>query len=313
MNGFIDQIVPPDRRIALETGRNPFPNLDEVVGVGFFIEHRHVPVFIPAARRGVQVDHEPQAVFLISDPKHLFVVIQLGIEPLVVLFKVALGADLSPVAAELGADQVDIPLFEGLPVVLGELPGRRHHSAQRRDTLHPVGVDRLVIAVHRSKQLFDLQAGEIELHLPGTLLQPQFHQSGSGGRIDRRGKNQLLPVETSRHSADIVPMFQPVPIDIIEHEFDAVVDTRRNRNIFRPCPNPEAECTSAERSEVDFRFGAVHRLLRFRGYLHGQEPLAVPFGNPAEPARLPLQFRRCRAEPEGGDRRCNDTDGFQMH
>ena len=143
--GFVDEIIAVDHRIAPITPGDPPPSFDEFRRKLLRIEKArfrlHLSGVFVAAGEAVHVDHDHDAGFsaLVDD----FVeCLQLALKrfekafrrPALFLFAVvdARNIDFLRRGAQLPAEQIGIPLRQIRNVVL-PVPGRRHHTAHRRE------------------------------------------------------------------------------------------------------------------------------------------------------------------------------------
>lgn len=126
---LIDQIISVKLRMVLEAGSDPFPDFDKVIAVFFLGEHPHIAVQITSAGEAVQINHEFDAGLL--RPVHRpLQIIEFAVQPSVILFEIKLRAHLAPVARQLGANQVDVPLFQRPDVLVPD--GSRRLTPRRR-------------------------------------------------------------------------------------------------------------------------------------------------------------------------------------
>ena len=167
--------------MVLEAGSDPFPDFDKVIAVFFLGEHPHIAVQITSAGEAVQINHEFDAGLL--RPVHRpLQIIEFAVQPSVILFEIKLRAHLAPVARQLGANQVDVPLFQR-PDVLVPDGSRRHHAAQAavagdlgRVAHLPIEIDALFRREKRSR----LERGKVEFHTAVAVLQPHDQRTGRG-------------------------------------------------------------------------------------------------------------------------------------
>ena len=203
----------------------------------------------------MQVDHKQNAIF----PRlfeYLLQVVELAVEPAVVLRQIAVGVGLAPGPGDLNPHQFNVPSMQRLEVVIGEFV-RRHHPAQQRHGGDPLRIGDLIVAVHQREQRIHLQARQIELHLAGAVLQPQLESSLLRGGRDGAGEGDFAPVEGSFETGRMVPVLLTVGIPVVEHEFDSVPSVAGCGDIPRPRPDGETERLPAERHKIHRRVGAV--------------------------------------------------------
>ena len=77
----------------------------------------------------MQIDDKPDAVFFRKSGRILDFIEPL-VQPAVILIEVKFRIEFVPVAHDLHANQIDVPLFQGTEHFFCHRAGRRHHAAQ---------------------------------------------------------------------------------------------------------------------------------------------------------------------------------------
>ena len=249
------------------------------------VEDGQVVVLAPPAGRGVQVDDQLDAV-LAAGFQDLVQLVQLAIDPVVILRQVAVGARLAPVPLDLPTDQVGLPVPAQHAKVLLAESGGRHHASKSRQVM--AAKDRPGVCPRRGP------SPQHKKHLDPHVVEPdgsaavlQAQVECSGGRVGRDGdaEGDLLPVEAAVHIVLVGPVGARGRRGEMQHVLDAVVRLGRLADALGLGLAREVEPAAAVRGQVDGPLNHVGSAGFLRRNLHAEHG-APSAGNPLGKAGL---------------------------
>ncbi|MPN27386.1 hypothetical protein SDC9_174817 [bioreactor metagenome] len=168
--------------MTVETARNTFPHLNEMIPVFFFDKHAHIAAGIASSRQTVKIDYELDIEFL-RPLQRFFQIVKFFVEPSIIFREINLRADCAPITDQLSTYQIHVPLPERLQIFIFDGLGSHHAAlaAMFRDSFRIFHFPVKINPIGDREKRTDPKRVKIKLYFAMTVLQSHNQSADSGG------------------------------------------------------------------------------------------------------------------------------------